>query len=99
MELRTKIGRLELVHPILNAAGTCKTLEDFKKLVRTPLPAVMIGSITGGVRHGNPGNTFYSNPNFSLNSAGLPNPGIDYYVDSLPQMVKIADAADKYVFV
>jgi len=99
MELRTKIGRLELVHPVLNAAGTCKTLEDFKKLVRTPLPAVMVGSITTEVRYGNPGSTFFSNPNFSLNSVGLSNPGIDYYIEFLPQMVKIADAADKYVFV
>ena len=99
MEFGTKIGRLELVHPILNAAGTCKTLEDFKKLVRTPLRAIMVGSITPEVRDGNPGSTFYSNQNFSLNSVGLSNPGPVYYRDFLPQMVKIANAADKYVFV
>ena len=99
MDLKTTIGDIELEHPVLNAAGTCKTLEGFKKLIQTPLPAVMVGSITPEVRHGNPGETFYSNQNFSLNAVGLPNPGIEYYLDFLPQMVKIADTEDKYVFV
>ena len=89
----------------MNAAGTCKLLDagegeiDVRKLARSPVAAIMVGSITLEPREGNSGDVYYTEPGFSLNSLGLPNPGAAYYEKFLPEMAEIAHAAGKPLFV
>lgn len=92
------LGR-ELDHPIMNAAGTCKRLEDVIELAKSPVAAIMVGSITKKHREGNPGNVWEYCGGYSLNSLGLPNPGFDYYKRTIPEMKKIASDAGKLLFV
>ncbi|WP_076825393.1 MULTISPECIES: dihydroorotate dehydrogenase [unclassified Frankia] len=77
-------------HPIMNAAGTCKTLADVTALARSAASAVVVGSITRDARAGNSGEVYWSGPGGSLNALGLPNRGISYYREQLPAMVDAA---------
>ena len=86
---------VELEHPIMNAAGTCKTVEDVAGHARSAVSAVMVGSITRQARAGNPGNVYWSSRSYSLNSLGLPNRGLAYYAEHLPAMAKLAHDAGK----
>lgn len=92
------MGRLcgvELEHPIINAAGTCKTVEEVAALARGAVAAVVVGSVTREARAGNAGNVYWAGTDFSLNALGLPNRGLAYYVDHLPAMVELAHASGK----
>lgn len=80
MELQTEIAGISLEHPLMNAAGTCKTLEDVKKLSRSATAAVMVGSITMEPRDGNAGDIYWSEKMFSLNS--LPNSCFLFFISS-----------------
>lgn len=86
---------LELEHQLMNAAGTCKTVEDVKKFARSAVSAIVVGSITMEARLGNEGNVYFEQPGFSLNSLGMPNRGASYYRSVLPEMVRTAHAAGK----
>lgn len=86
-------------HPIMNAAGTCKCLEDVEKLARSAVAAIMVGSITVEPREGNPGNVWEHMGSYSINSLGLPNPGLEYYRTNIPEMKKMAADSDKLLFV
>ncbi len=95
MHLATTLAGVELEHPLMNAAGTCKTLEDVEKLARSSISAIVVGSITLASRMGNEGNVFWPGPIYSQNSLGMPNRGRDYYQDTLPRMVEVAHGAGK----
>ncbi|MBI4092514.1 MAG: dihydroorotate dehydrogenase [Candidatus Kerfeldbacteria bacterium] len=69
----------ELEHPVMIGAGTCKTVSDLEQALRTPASAVVIGSITRDSRTGNSGDVYHDGGHFSLNSLGLPNPGLEYW--------------------
>lgn len=99
MELQTEVAGIRLEHLLMNAAGTCKMLEDVKKLSRSTTAAVMVGSITVEPRTGNSGDVYWAGPMFSLNSLGLPNRGAPYYRDALPEMVAVAHGEGKPLFV
>ena len=86
-------------YPVGNGGGTCKTIEDLERFIKTDIPMIEIGSITQKPRLGNEGNTFYSGNGFTLNSLGLPNPGYDYYKENLPLMVEKAHLAGKKAMV
>jgi len=88
-----------LDHPIMNAAGTCKRLEEVQKLAKSAVSAIMVGSITKEPREGNPGNVWEHLGSYSLNSLGLPNPGADYYRQNIPEMKKLAHDNGKLLFV
>ncbi len=101
IDLTVNLAGMELEHPLMNAAGTCKVLfgdEGLRKLVKTPSAAVMIGSATVKQIAGNSGDVFWTSKDYSLNSLGLPNPGFDYYASNLPEMVKLAHGAGKKLF-
>ncbi|KLL10699.1 dihydroorotate oxidase [Protofrankia coriariae] len=86
---------VELEHPLMNAAGTCKSLDEVSALARSAVSAVVVGSITLRARTGNGGNVYYPGDFFSLNALGLPNPGLAYYREHLPAMISMAHAAGK----
>lgn len=99
MELQTEIAGIQLEHPLMNAAGTCRLPEDVKKLSRSASAAIMVGSITVESRTGNAGDVYWAGPMFSLNSLGLPNRGVSYYRDVIPEMVAVAHGVGKPLFV
>ncbi len=99
MDLSVNLAGLRLEHPLMNAAGTCRLVEEARKLARAPTAAIMIGSITVESRPGNSGEVFWSNPGFSLNSMGMPNPGADYYRQHLPEIIALANQVNKPIFV
>lgn len=99
MDCKVKVAGIELEHPLMNAAGTCKRLEGAEGLREFVAPsgsaAATMGSTTVEERGGNQGNVFYHEDTFSVNSLGLPNPGMAYFRDHLPEMVKVANDAGK----
>src|SRR3569833_423486 len=64
-----------------NAAGTVKTVDDVRKLEKSAVTRITVGSITKEPREGNSGETFYFDEatKTSVNSIGLKNPGIEWY--------------------
>lgn len=94
-----KIGEVTIEPAIYNGAGTVKKVEDVKEMARSNAGAILVGSITVAERTGNTGNVLWVGPTGSLNSLGIPNGGIPYYHQHLPEMVKIAHDAGKPLFV
>lgn len=99
MSLETKLAGLKLEHPLMNAAGTVKTVEDAKQALGAGFSAVVIGSITMEARPGNTGEVYHFNGVRSLNSLGMPNPGMPYWKERLPALVKEAHEAGRFVVV
>nr|WP_101833126.1 dihydroorotate dehydrogenase [Frankia canadensis] len=89
------LAGIDLEHPVMNAAGTCKSMADVEAFARSAVAAVMVGSITVHARAGNTGNVYWPGPSYSVNALGLPNRGLDYYAEHLPRMVSTAHAAGK----
>ncbi len=99
MDISVDVCGLHFEHPIMNGAGTCKNLEQVRKLSKSASSAIVLGSITFVPREGNSGNVFYNTPHYSLNSLGLPNPGLAETEKVLPEMVRIAhDAGKPFIF-
>ncbi|MBI5037559.1 MAG: dihydroorotate dehydrogenase [Candidatus Kerfeldbacteria bacterium] len=89
---------LELEHPVMNAAGTCKHLDGdlgVQQFSRSATAMIMVGSATIESRLGNSGDVYYHDTYFSLNSIGLANPGIEYYRRNLPEMNQISHGVGK----
>ena len=98
METKVNLAGILLEHPLMNAAGVCKTLEEVKELTRSNTAAIMVGSITLKKRESESGEILYIGNDFSLNSVGLANPGLEYYTQYLQEMVEIANKAGKPLF-
>lgn len=83
--------------PIGNGAGSIKYPDQVARACKSPMARIMVGSITLLPRDGNIGDVYYFHPqNFwSLNSLGLPNPGMEAYKKLLPEMVHVAHDAGK----
>ncbi len=83
--------------PFGNGAGTIKFPDQVMKASRGPMSRITVGSITAKPRDGNSGDVYYFHPQkqWSLNSLGLPNPGMEVYKKWLPAMVDIAHGTGK----
>lgn len=100
MDHSVELAGVRLEHPVMNAAGTCKRVDDVVELARSASSAVMIGSITTQPREGNAGDVYRrGDDGFSLNSLGLPNPGAKHYHEELPVIVELAHAQGKPLIV
>jgi dihydroorotate dehydrogenase (fumarate) len=98
MSLDVTLAGINLEHPLMNAGGTCKSLEEVQRFARSAVSAVMVNLLMHE-RPGNSGNTYWSNGHYSLNSKGLPSRGEQYYKEVLPEMVRIVHQAGKKIFV
>lgn len=103
-DFEVSLAGLDLQHPIMNAAGTCRLIdgpEGVEELAKSCVSAIMVGSITCEPRNGNGGNVFWTSPDgqFSINANGLPNRGIEFYQRALPKMADVAHKANKLLFV
>ncbi len=85
-----KIGKVRLEHPIMNGAGYCKDWKHVKELCSSASAALVLGSITKEFRSGNSDDILYQRPGYTLNSLGLPNRGVEYYMSELRAMTTYA---------
>ena len=93
------LAGISLEHPLMNAAGTCKTVEDVREFARSAVSAITLGSITLEPRGGNEGDVYWHQASYSVNSLGMPNGGRPYYLEHLAEMVDIANEGGKPVVV
>jgi dihydroorotate dehydrogenase len=95
----TVLAGIPLEHPLLNAAGTAKTLAEVERLARSAVAAVTVGSITSAARDGNAGEVFAARDGYAVNALGMPNRGAGFYRDELPRMAEVTRQAGKPLIV
>ena len=80
-DLTTKIGGVFLEHPIFNASGAkCMTRHELEDLDRSHSSALVTKSATIAPREGNPSPRYVEDDLGSINSMGLPNHSLDFYL-------------------
>lgn len=80
--LKTKFLNVELDNPLMNASGVhCMSVEELDELASSKAGAFVTKTATPLERPGNPEPRYYDTELGSINSMGLPNKGIDYYLD------------------
>jgi dihydroorotate dehydrogenase len=99
MTYQVRIGAAEFEHPILFAAGTCKRTEDLRRLLHTSAAGGVIGSFTPQPRTGNPDTVTHWGDVYSLNSLGLPNPGLHYLEEHAQAITKLSEQHQKPVII
>jgi dihydroorotate dehydrogenase (NAD+) catalytic subunit len=78
VNLKVRIGRLELKNPVMAASGTFG--EEYKELIDiNSLGAYVAKTITLEARTGNPAPRVYETASGMLNSIGLENKGFEYF--------------------
>jgi dihydroorotate dehydrogenase (fumarate) len=92
---------LDMVTPIMNASGVkCTTYDELYALYTNPnIGGIVTKSSTLSVRSGNPKPRYYSLPNLSINSMGLPNHGVEYYLDCVKRLKNASTIPDKPVLI
>jgi dihydroorotate dehydrogenase (fumarate) len=89
IDLSTRVGNIFCETPFWNASGVnCTTLEELQELAScSNISAVVTKSCTNELRKGNPMPRYkpYMSTS-SINSMGLPNQGIQYYLDSAEKL-------------
>ena len=88
VQLKTKIGSLELKNPVMTASGTFgygTEYADFMDINR--LGAIIVKGTTLNPRQGNPYPRMAETPSGMLNAVGLQNKGVDYFVDHIYPVV------------
>ena len=82
--LRTKIAGFSFDNCQMNAAGVaCMTVEELEEVRQSAAGSFVTKTATLEARAGNPEPRYRDVPLGSINSMGLPNQGIDYYLDYL----------------
>lgn len=99
-----RIGHLEIESPWGNAGGVVKTPEEAELMAHTGVGWVEAGSYTIDRREVNDfptEMTYYHNSEtgVTLNSLGMPNPGMDVLEEQLPKMIETVHALGKKLVV
>ncbi len=86
IDISTEICGIELASPILNGSGTYDAIaarRAFGDAVINDFPfaAFVSKTITGPPRAGNPPHRLWEAPSGMINSIGLPNPGVESFVE------------------
>ncbi len=82
--LRTQIAGFSFDNCLMNAAGVaCMTVEKLEEVRQSAAGSFVTKTATLEARAGNPEPRYRDVPLGSINSMGLPNQGIDYYLDYL----------------
>ncbi|HET9102238.1 MAG TPA: dihydroorotate dehydrogenase [Solirubrobacteraceae bacterium] len=93
--MSTEFCGLELVHPVINASGTFDAIAARRAFgealdARFPFSAYVSKTVTVAPRQGNPPPRLWEVPAGLMNSIGLPNRGLDGYLDTdLPQLATL----------
>lgn len=95
MSLATRLGLLELAHPVINASGTFDVLAADQVLAADlfadfPFAAYVPKTVTLRPREGNPPPRLYETASGLLNSIGLANKGIEAFIEEdLPRLARL----------
>ncbi|WP_312497854.1 dihydroorotate oxidase [Enterococcus sp.] len=80
--LTTNFGPYTYQNPFMNASGVhCMTIEEMEELADSQAGSFVTKSATVASREGNPEPRYIDLALGSINSMGLPNRGLDYYLD------------------
>ena len=81
---KTQIAGFEFDNCLMNAAGVaCMTIEELEGVKNSAAGTFVTKTATLDFRQGNPEPRYQDIPLGSINSMGLPNNGLDYYLDYL----------------
>ncbi|WP_185877985.1 dihydroorotate oxidase [Blattabacterium cuenoti] len=84
IDISTKINNIKLSSCIMNASGAlCRTEKELSNLLDSSSGALVTKSCTTNLRDGNKKPRYFEWNIGSINSMGLPNLGIDFYIDFL----------------
>lgn len=93
VDLRVKIGELELKNPVLTASGTFGYGEEFSDFVDlSKLGGFIVKGTTLNHREGNPYPRMVETPSGMLNAVGLQNKGVDYFIEHIYPRIKDIDS-------
>lgn len=86
VDLRVRVGSLELPNPVLLASGCCGYGDELSRFVDlSDVGGLMVKGTTLEPREGNPPPRIAETPSGMLNSIGLQNPGVDRVIaEKLP---------------
>lgn len=91
-DLRVNIHDLALKNPVTTASGTYGYGEEFTEFMDVNrLGGIFVKGLTRELRDGNPYPRMAETPSGMLNSVGLQNRGIDYFVDVIYPRIKEYD--------
>ena len=94
LNLRVKIGDLELKNPVMTASGTFGYGEEFTDFIDiNALGGILVKGTTLKHREGNPYPRMAETPSGMLNAVGLQNKGVDYFVKHINPTLKELDTA------
>lgn len=91
VNLKVRIGKLELANPVMVASGTFGYAEEFTELLDLrKIGAIVSKTLTLAGREGNPMPRTCETPCGMLNSIGLENPGIERFLEQkLPYLASL----------
>ena len=88
-DLEINIGKLNLKNPVLTASGTFGYGEEFADFIDLGLlGGIVVKAVTGKNRDGNAYPRMAETPSGMLNSVGLQNKGVDYFVKEIYPRIK-----------
>ena len=92
VDLKVKIDKLELKNPVTTASGTYGYGEEYLDFMDVNrLAAIFVKGITLENREGNPYPRMAETASGMLNSVGLQNKGVDYFINTIFPRIKHFD--------
>jgi dihydroorotate dehydrogenase (NAD+) catalytic subunit len=91
-DLRVNIGQLQLKNPVTTASGTCGFGEELAEFFDPGrIGGIFVKGLTLRPREGNPYPRMAETASGMLNSVGLQNKGIDYFIEHIYPRIKDVD--------
>ncbi len=89
IDLSVKISHLNLKNPVMTASGTFGYGEEYMDFVNPGrLGGIVVKAVTGKNRDGNPYPRMAETASGMLNSVGLQNKGVDYFIQEIYPAIK-----------
>lgn len=91
-DLSVQLSKLKLRNPVMTASGTFGYGNEFSDFIDlSQLGGIVVKAVTGNLREGNPYPRMAETASGMLNSVGLQNKGVDYFVKEIYPKIKDID--------
>ncbi len=95
VDLRVRLGDIELAHPLIDASGTFDVLEYARRyegdyFAAFPYAAYVPKTVTEDARTGNPAPRVTETPSGMINAIGLENPGVAAWIAGLSAWARLS---------